>query len=237
MKQLQIILENNILTDKYTEYLCDNYDIQNREKTKVSIPMINIEELNAISDWNILLIIGQSGSGKTTILKALGEVKKPTYNPNKAIISQFPSLSESEACNLLMSVGLSSIPSLLRPYHCLSNGEQARCDIAWQIANLQKGDVLLIDEFTSVVNRTTAQSIAFNLQRFLRKNNIKAIIASCHFDIIDSLQPCLIYNLEKRNENNEVELERLIYSDDKDYELLNNVNNKFVLTQEKKIVI
>ena len=59
-----IELKTKILNDKYTEYVYEAFDIQNREETSVSIPM-NLGEAKNF-DWNIGVILGGSGSGKTT---------------------------------------------------------------------------------------------------------------------------------------------------------------------------
>ncbi len=69
-----IELKSKINKDKYTEYVCEQFDIQNKEETSVSIPM-NLDGINDI-DWNIGVLYGGSGSGKTTILKHLGKIKE-----------------------------------------------------------------------------------------------------------------------------------------------------------------
>ena len=61
---MNIELKNKILNDKYTEYVYEAFDIQNQEETSVTIPM-NLREAKNF-DWNIGVILGGSGSGKTT---------------------------------------------------------------------------------------------------------------------------------------------------------------------------
>ena len=66
----KILLESKIIVDKYCEYIFNNYDIQNRDITTTEVPLPShedMEEMNS-SDWNIMLICGKSGSGKSTIL-------------------------------------------------------------------------------------------------------------------------------------------------------------------------
>ena len=41
--------------------------------------MPNMDELDAI-DWNIMLVCGRSGSGKSTIMRMLGGVKDIVYD-------------------------------------------------------------------------------------------------------------------------------------------------------------
>ena len=111
----KITLESKIENDNYTQFLYDNYDIQNREKTvtEVPIPSKGDMELMNSDEWNILLICGKSGSGKSTILKQLyGDVKPIEYDYSKCVISQFPRLTEEGVCDLLSSIGLASVPSV-----------------------------------------------------------------------------------------------------------------------------
>ena len=229
----KIVLESNIVNDNYTQFLYDSYDIQNREKTVTEVPIPSKEDMEAMNkdDWNILLICGKSGSGKSTILREIyGDVKPIEYDYDKCVISQFPRLSEEEACDLLSSMGLSSVPTWLRKPQELSNGERARLDIAKAIYDAN-GGVVVLDEYTSVVNRTAAKSMSHALQRYVRQKGLKVIIASCHFDIIEWLQCDYMFNLEHRDENGEVEMEKMVYEDGKDYNAYQSPRDIDVLTE------
>lgn len=233
----KIILESNIVNDNYTQYLYDNYDIQNKESTTTEVPIPSKEDMEEMSkdDWNILLICGKSGSGKSTILREIyGDVKPIKYDYSRCVISQFPRLTEEEACDLLCSIGLSSVPTWLRKPQQLSNGERARLDIAKAIYDAN-GDTVLLDEYTSVVNRAAAKSMSHALQRYARQKGLKIIIASCHFDIIEWLQPDYIFNLEHRDENGNVELEKMVYSDDVNYNAFQSVRDIDILTEAREI--
>jgi len=150
------------------------------------------------------------------------------------VISQFPNLSEEEVCNLLSSMGLSSVPTWLRKPSQLSNGEKSRLDIAKAIYDSQGGTIVL-DEFTSVVNRDVAKSMSFALQRYVRENNLKVVIASCHFDIIEWLQPDYIFNLNHIDANGDVELEKMVYSDDFDYKANYSVREEDILSDAMEV--
>jgi ABC-type ATPase with predicted acetyltransferase domain len=232
MNKIELI--SKVTEDNYTNYLMDKYDLQVTSEHKTIIPMIDENELNSFN-WNIGLICGNSGSGKSTILRNLVNFKDsiPTYDMNKSIISQFPNLSEEEVCDLLSSVGLSSVPVWLHKPNELSNGERARLDICWLLAN-SKDKTIFCDEFTSVVNRQCAQSLSFALQRYVRKNNLQIILASCHFDIIEWLNPDWIFNLNKQNDSN-VEIERLVYNDDNNYCLYDNTNKDNILSKKYEV--
>ena len=223
-----IILESEIANDRYTEYVYDAFDIQNREKTVVKIPF-NFGGLGC-RDWNIGLIVGSSGSGKSTVLEALGGVSEPKYDYSKPIVSQFPNLEPSDVCKLFTSVGLSSVPVWLRRPNELSFGEKARLDIAWQMANAESGQTILVDEFTSVVNRDVAKAMSYTLQKNIRRRGLRIVVASCHYDIIEWLKPDWIYNLNKQT-NGSVQLEWQIYSDDNEYATYKGIDPKSELSK------
>lgn len=184
--------KNKILKDEYTEYVCEAFDIQNTEETSVKIP-INFSECKTF-DWNIGVIYGGSGTGKTTLLKEFGEVQKENFNEEKPLISNFDFLEPKEATFLLSAMGLASVPTWLRPFKTLSNGEQYRAELAYKVGKAKENEVILIDEYTSVVDRDVAKAMSNALQKYIRRNNKKIILASCHFDIMEWLLPDWTYS-------------------------------------------
>lgn len=234
----KIILESSIVNDNFTQYLYDHFDIQNKELTTTEVPIPSKDDINEMNsnDWNIMLICGKSGSGKSTILREIyGDVKPIEYDYSKAVISQFGEYSEEDVCDLLCSIGLSSVPTWLRKPNELSNGERARLDIAKTIYDARNGGIILFDEYTSVVNRAAAKSMSFALQRYVRQKNLKVIIASCHFDIVEWLQPDYIFNLEHSDADGNVELEKMIYNDDNNYNVLQSIREIDSLSEAVEI--
>lgn len=146
--------------------------------------------------WNIGLIVGASGSGKTTLARKIFNdslVDKWEWSEHKSIVDDFPKeMGVKEITELLSSVGFSSPPSWVRPFRALSNGEQFRVFIARTLA--EKRDVAVVDEFSSVVDRTVAQIGSSAIQKTVRKKNQKFVAVSCHFDIINWLEPDWIFN-------------------------------------------
>lgn len=145
--------------------------------------------------WNVGLIVGPSGSGKTTVARELfgaDIVSGYDWPTEKSVVDGFPaSLSIKEITALLSSVGFSTPPAWLRPFHVLSNGEQFRVTIARALA--EGRDLTVIDEFTSVIDRTVAQIGSAAVQKAVRRRNQKLIAVSCHYDILDWLQPDWVY--------------------------------------------
>lgn len=141
--------------------------------------------------WQIGLIMGRSGTGKSTIAK---ELFPDSYICNfdyssKAVIDDMPISASVEAiCNLFTSVGFSTPLSWLKPYSVLSNGEKMRVDIARAI--LEDRELVVFDEFTSVVDREVAKTTSFCLQKAIRKHPGKQFIAvTCHSDVANWLLP------------------------------------------------
>lgn len=150
-------------------------------------------------DWNIGLIVGGSGTGKTTIAKEVfGDCIFNGFEKHGgAVVDDMPkerSLNEIELA--FTSVGFASPPSWLKPYSVLSNGEKMRVDLAYCI--LKGEDVFAFDEFTSVVNREVAKTASVAVQKAVRRAGKRFIAISCHDDIADWLQPDWIYNTDEK---------------------------------------
>lgn len=134
-------------------------------------------------NFKIGVIVGSSGSGKSTMLKEFGVEENPIWGSNKSIISHFE--TPEDGMDKLSSVGLNSVPSWYKPYNVLSNGEKFRADLARKI----KSNVV-IDEYTSVVDRNVAKAASVSLSRYIKNNNIQNVVLStCHRDILDWLEP------------------------------------------------
>ena len=182
-----IKLKSSIKNDDYTSYVYEAFDIQNKEETEVEVSF-NLSDAKNF-DWNIGVIYGSSGSGKTTILKRMGKLSESNFDYEKPLISNFDWLEPKEATLLLTSMGLSSVPTWLRPFHLLSNGEQYRASLAYKVGKAKDNEVVLVDEYTSVVDRDVAKAMSFALQKYIRKTNKRIILASCHYDIMEWLMP------------------------------------------------
>lgn len=191
----EIIVSSAVKKDIYTKYIEDNFDLKVSDCVSTAIPF-NLD-LDSLGDWNIGLICGGSGSGKSTIMSKLGVVKDVEFDNSKPLISNFEGLEPKEVVNLFCAVGLCSVPVWLKPYNILSNGEKYRAFIAKSLYNAKDTDIVLIDEFTSVVDRNVAKSMSNSLQKYIRKYNKRIILASCHYDIIEWLSPNWIYDLNK----------------------------------------
>ena len=193
---MKINLTHKINNDKYTNYIYESFDIQNKEESNVIIEA-NLEHLP--SKWNLGVVYGGSGTGKTTILKNFfkKEMDVSNFDNSISLISNFDWLEPKDATFLLSAMGLSSVPTWLRPFNTLSNGEQYRANLAYIVGKAKDNEVILIDEYTSVVDRDVAKAMSNALQKYIRRTNKKIVLASCHFDIMEWLQPDWIYSPSK----------------------------------------
>ena len=154
------------------------------------------------SDWQIGLIVGPSGAGKTTVAKELlGDClyEAGNWRDDCAMCDNFPPEVESEKIHfLLTAVGLSSVPCWIKPYSVLSNGEKFRADLALALSQGQDGDVVAFDEYTSVVDRTVAKTASMALNKQIKKGRInrRFVAVTCHYDLIEWLQPDWILDME-----------------------------------------
>lgn len=148
-------------------------------------------------DWKIGLIVGPSGSGKTSIGSQIWDegIKDLSkgWNPNLPIIEDIaPTADMNIVTAALSAVGLGDVPAWLRPFKALSNGEQFRAGLARLIC--EAPDKIVVDEFTSVVDRQVAKIGAAAFAKSWRKNGNQIILLACHYDIIEWLQPDWVYD-------------------------------------------
>jgi Fe-S cluster assembly ATPase SufC len=141
-------------------------------------------------EWNVGLIVGPSGCGKSTIAKEVfpDNIDVGLEWQNDSVVDDIRSdISIETITGVFGSVGFNTIPAWFRSYEVLSTGEKFRIDIARRIMELE--DPIVVDEFTSVVDRQVAKIGAYAVQKYIRKNNRKFVAISCHYDVIDWLVP------------------------------------------------
>jgi ABC-type dipeptide/oligopeptide/nickel transport system ATPase subunit len=153
-------------------------------------------------DWQVGVIVGRSGSGKTSIAKQLfpdDYIKGFKYN-RKCV------LETGEITKALSSVGFASPPDWLKSYDCLSQGEKMRVDIAHALCINKQ--LIVFDEFTSVVDREIAKVSAYAISKAVRRSNKKFIAVTCHYDVVDWLEPDWVFCTDTMEFNRKKELGR-----------------------------
>lgn len=204
MKHYEVVLESPISNNFRCKMACDSLDIDVKKK---SIHKLNIDA-DIDSDFNVGLIYGASGSGKTTLAKKIfGEnIFQTLLKEDEPIINQLPEKYTYEECaSMLSGIGLNSVPCWVRPVYTLSNGQKARAEAVLLMTS--ENEITVIDEWTSVVDRNVAKAMSYTLQKYARKQNKKIILLSCHYDVIEWLNPDWLIDcnkqqfIKRKNEN------------------------------------
>ena len=156
-----------------------------------------VGDIDLPSKWNIGVIVGGSEKRKTTIAKELfGDeyITNFEYIANSVIDDMPKSKNIDEITKMFYSVGFGSVPSWLKPYSVLSNGEKMRVDLA---RALLERDFVVFDEFTSVVDRNVAKTACIAINKAVKKTEKKFIAISCHYDILEWLSPDWVFDTNK----------------------------------------
>ena len=153
----------------------------------------------------VIYITGQSGSGKSLLLRELArqmsekglrvsDIDQVTFE-ERPLIDQLGTDMQS-ALDLLSRAGINDGYLTVRKPSELSDGQRYRLRLAKLFET--PSDVVVADEFGAVLDRVTAKTIAFNAQKLMRSRNTTLIVATTHSDLIQELGPDLI--IEKRFE-------------------------------------
>lgn len=168
------------------EWINKRYDISEKHNHKETM-MLDVEKPTG----RITAVIGESGTGKTTLLRSWFDVQDVTFTlplaDKRTIFDHLLVILKDpeEVSSLLFSVGLSSVPMWKNTLNQISNGEKLRFEIAYKLASAD--EMIYIDEFTSMIDRQTAKNLCKNLEQLLIKYNKKVVLVTCHFDILDWL--------------------------------------------------
>jgi ABC-type ATPase with predicted acetyltransferase domain len=191
--KFEIVKEHEYQKTERVGQIIKYFDLQGDKIVESFIGDIDLD-----FDWNVGLIVGDSGTGKTTIAKQLfGDdiVSDLSFSEN-SVIDDFPkNKTIDEIIQTLISVGFSSPPSWLKPYSVLSMGEKMRVDLCYSL--LMDKDLIVYDEFTSVVDRVTAKYGSELFSNKVRKLGKKFVGISCHQDIVESMNPDWIFDTNK----------------------------------------
>lgn len=195
MKNYEFELKSDVSKSFMCQKAANSLDI---DVDKKSIHKFKIQA-DLDTDFKIGLIIGASGSGKTTFAKNVfgNDCFNNNIDEKKCVLDQFDEkYTYEQRAEILNSIGLTSVPCWIRPVNTLSNGQKTRAEIALTIASNKK--LTIIDEWTSVVDRTVAKVMSHCVQKNYDKNGKQIILLSCHYDVVEWLNPCWIIDCNKQ---------------------------------------
>jgi len=147
-----------------------------------------------ISPRDIVLVTGESGSGKSVLLKALAEdlgdqavdMAEISVDSDRPLIDTV-GRTLGEGLELLSRVGLNDAFLFVRRYSQLSDGQKYRYRIAKTIES--GGQYWVMDEFCATLDRDTAKIVSFNVQKLARKEGKAVLVATTHTDLLEDLKP------------------------------------------------
>jgi len=156
----------------------------------------NVELKIGLKD--IVYITGDSGSGKSVLLKALErdikeEMGLSCININDILPDSGKPLIETvgetfeEGLELLSRVGLNDAFLFLRSFEQLSDGQKYRYKIAKMMES--KAQFWIMDEAMATLDRDTAKIVAYNLQKLARQQGKAVLAATTHTDLLGDLNP------------------------------------------------
>ena len=200
MQNFKLTLASPVATSFRATKAANSLDIDAEKKS-----IHNFEvQADLTTPFNIGLIVGASGSGKTTLAKHIYGDKcfVELLDMAQPVIDQFPeSMSYDECAAMLCGVGLTAVPCWIRPAFTLSNGQRARAECALQMAR-DDIEMIVMDEWTSVVDRTVAKVMSHCIQKHARKTNKKIVLMSCHYDVLEWLNPDWVIDANKQTYEN-----------------------------------
>lgn len=191
MPRVDVVVETEISRSARAKQLEGMFDVPASERARLEW---KVEAPIEAKPWSVGLIVGPSGAGKTACAQALfpKATRARLRWHGASVVDDFAAaLSIEEITAACQSVGFGTIPAWLRPYKVLSTGEKFRVELARRILELP--DPIVVDEFSSVVDRQVAKVASHAVAKYVRKKKRQLVAVSCHFDVIDWLQPDWIF--------------------------------------------
>lgn len=186
MPRVDVVVESAVSRGSRVRQLEGMFDVPPSEKSRLAW---SFDAPIEAESWSVGLIVGPSGSGKSTVARALfGEDFDPPMKWSApSVVEDFADrYTMAEIADVCSAVGFNTIPAWMRPFAVLSNGEQFRVSLARRLLEREQ---VVVDEFTSVIDRQVAKIGAHAVQKFARSRGRRFVGVACHYDIEEWLQP------------------------------------------------
>lgn len=164
----------------------------------------------SVSLGDVIYITGQSGSGKSLLLKDLAYQLGTRLKEDKGLVRPLADIENvkyddapildqigkntDESIRILNMAGLNDAYLFIRRPKELSDGQLYRFKMAKLLDT--EAEIWIADEFGAVLDRITARVVAFNVQKFARLYGKTLIVATTHRDLIEEMAPDIF--IEKR---------------------------------------
>ncbi|MCJ8601003.1 ATP-binding cassette domain-containing protein [Klebsiella pneumoniae] len=195
MMEYRINVSFTTRTDKTTRVMeiAESFGLGMEEKEFTLYDNLSLQ----IETGDVVYITGQSGSGKSVVLRELQRQMRENglqvtsiddivFDNTRPVIDQIGKTT-AEALSLLSLAGLNDAYLFIRKPTELSDGQRYRLRIAKLIE--AGAGVWAADEFGAVLDRVTAQVVGSNLQRAARQCGAIVLVATTHEDLLSALRP------------------------------------------------
>ncbi len=164
-------------------------------------------ELLDLPDGSIALVNGPSGSGKSSLLRAIvdacakRELRTERARPMRSARAPVELVGRDlhDALGTLAQSGLADARLIVRPARTLSDGESWRLGLARAMSRVVRSKhetVVIADEFCSLLDRVTAAGVCRSLRRWIdRVGRGRFVLATAHDDVRCWLSPDVLVEL------------------------------------------
>jgi energy-coupling factor transporter ATP-binding protein EcfA2 len=194
----RVELETRVEESYRVRYACDMFGFS-QGQGGVMRQVIEGEVPGVEEDWRVGVIVGPSGSGKSCFARGVirpggaieGVMAEAGGWPREgSVMDGFGrELSAEEVVGALTVAGLGGTRDWVKPWCVLSGGQQARAELARAL--MSGAECVGVDEFTSTLDRETAQIVALASAKAVRSGKMRAkrmVAVTCHEDVLPWLE-------------------------------------------------